>query len=179
MFRKQKGFTLIELLVVISIIGVLSTIAMTSLNGARAKARDARRKIELNQIYLAFEQYYFEYGTFIILGTGSSGEGKGWFNYEDVSDHYLKSIATGLEEAGYFTNAPRDPSLTSDSQFPQYMVYTCNEGIYIFAHLENPSASDLATYEGIKNAGCDILALYGVSLDSYGMNFGVGGQSPA
>jgi prepilin-type N-terminal cleavage/methylation domain-containing protein len=37
----SKGFTLIELLVVIAIIGILSTIAMTSLNGARKKAADA------------------------------------------------------------------------------------------------------------------------------------------
>lgn len=39
-----KGFTLIELLVVIAIIGILSTIAMTSLNGARQKAKDASFK---------------------------------------------------------------------------------------------------------------------------------------
>lgn len=35
----EKGFSLIELLVVISIIGLLSTIAMTSMNGGRIKAR--------------------------------------------------------------------------------------------------------------------------------------------
>lgn len=39
-----KGFTLIELLVVIAIIGILSTIAMTSLNGAKKKASDAAFK---------------------------------------------------------------------------------------------------------------------------------------
>ena len=39
--KNNKGFTLIELLVVIAIIGILSTIAMTSLNGARKKAKDA------------------------------------------------------------------------------------------------------------------------------------------
>ena len=41
MNKNNKGFTLIELLVVIAIIGILSTIAMTSLNGARKKAKDA------------------------------------------------------------------------------------------------------------------------------------------
>lgn len=35
---KQKGFTLIELMVVISIISLLSSVIMASLNGARAKA---------------------------------------------------------------------------------------------------------------------------------------------
>ena len=42
--NNSKGFTLIELLVVIAIIGILSTIAMTSLNGARKKAADASFK---------------------------------------------------------------------------------------------------------------------------------------
>ena len=41
MKTNSKGFTLIELLVVIAIIGILSTIAMTSLNGARKKAKDS------------------------------------------------------------------------------------------------------------------------------------------
>ena len=42
--NNSKGFTLIEHLVVIAIIGILSTIAMTSLNGARKKAKDAAFK---------------------------------------------------------------------------------------------------------------------------------------
>ncbi len=55
MKNNQKGFTLIELLVVIAIIGLLSTLAVVSLNGARAKARDARRMSDLKQISTAFE----------------------------------------------------------------------------------------------------------------------------
>jgi len=44
------GFTLIELLVVIAIIGLLSTLAIVSLNGARAKARDAKRISDVRQM---------------------------------------------------------------------------------------------------------------------------------
>ena len=48
--KKQKGFTLIELLVVIAIIGLLSTIAIVAMGGARAKARDAKRISDVKQL---------------------------------------------------------------------------------------------------------------------------------
>ena len=48
--KNQKGFTLIELLVVIAIIGLLSTMAVVSLNSARGKARDAKRVSDVKQL---------------------------------------------------------------------------------------------------------------------------------
>jgi prepilin-type N-terminal cleavage/methylation domain-containing protein len=58
MGNKARGFTLIELLVVIAIIGILSSVVLASLNGARKKGRDARRISDLKQIQLALEMYY-------------------------------------------------------------------------------------------------------------------------
>ena len=57
MKNNKKGFTLIELLVVIAIIGLLSTLAVVSLNNARIKSRDARRQSDLKQISTAMELY--------------------------------------------------------------------------------------------------------------------------
>jgi len=46
----KGGFTLIELLIVISIISLLASIVLISLNGARAKARTARVTADFHQI---------------------------------------------------------------------------------------------------------------------------------
>lgn len=56
--QTSRGFTLIELLVVIAIIGLLSSVVLSSLNGARKKGRDARRMADLKQLQVAMEIYY-------------------------------------------------------------------------------------------------------------------------
>lgn len=60
--NKNKGFTLIELLMVVSIIGLLSSIVMSSLSTAREKAKISKIVQEKHQADLFLELYQAEYG---------------------------------------------------------------------------------------------------------------------
>src|SRR3989338_3218374 len=62
--QRHYGFTLIELMVVISIISLLASIILASMNSARAKARDARRLHDLRQIETALALFYDKYGKY-------------------------------------------------------------------------------------------------------------------
>ena len=55
--RKSKAFTLIELLVVISIIAILITIIIATFGTTQQKARDSRRKTDLDAFKKALQLY--------------------------------------------------------------------------------------------------------------------------
>ena len=55
---KNKGFTLIELMVVITVIAILSTIALFGIGKAQASARDTSRQTIMNGVRAALERYY-------------------------------------------------------------------------------------------------------------------------
>ena len=82
---KKKGFTLIELLIVIAIIGVLASIVLVSMGGARSKARDAVRQSDARQIGSAMELYYGD------------------------NDVYLTSATVPTAIGAYMTTFPKDP----------------------------------------------------------------------
>jgi len=56
--QQNKGFTLVELLITVAIVGILSAVVLTSMSGARNKAKDGRRISDIKQIQLALELYY-------------------------------------------------------------------------------------------------------------------------
>jgi prepilin-type N-terminal cleavage/methylation domain-containing protein len=60
----KKGFTLIELLVVISIIGVLSSIILSSLSNAKSKGTDANVMSTFSEIRKQAEIYYSDNNTY-------------------------------------------------------------------------------------------------------------------
>lgn len=106
----KKGFTLIELLVVVAIIGLLSSVVLASLNSARAKARDARRKIDIKQLEIALEYNYDKKGAYTQpenMGTDCSngqeaacGTGTDWGPNSDLRD---------LITDGFMSVLPKDP----------------------------------------------------------------------
>jgi len=103
---KNKGFTLIELLVVISIIALLSTVVMASLQTARTKAQEAAIKSDLQSIRTQAELSYSKTGDYslveaeiasILKHINASG-GSAFFissNWSEIADgykHYAVSV---------------------------------------------------------------------------------------
>jgi prepilin-type N-terminal cleavage/methylation domain-containing protein len=104
--RTHKGFTLIELLVVVSIISLLSSIVMASLNTARAKARDTKRLADLQQMNTAIQLYINDNNAAPLLGSGEPAS----YRSSDLSQwNQLEAALTS-----YIPSLPQDPCPTCD-----------------------------------------------------------------
>jgi prepilin-type N-terminal cleavage/methylation domain-containing protein len=130
----KNGFTLIELLVVIAIIALLSSVVFASLNSARAKARDAKRKADLNQIYLALQMYFDDHG--YLPTTLSYGENNiGGWDYSSQGG-FLTFLA-----GTYLPTVPLDPiNIGSGDVFDNNDQYAYGYFCYIS---DNPNTMTL------------------------------------
>ncbi|OHA22090.1 MAG: hypothetical protein A3G52_02945 [Candidatus Taylorbacteria bacterium RIFCSPLOWO2_12_FULL_43_20] len=113
MIITKKGFTLIELLVVISIIGLLSSVVLASLNNARSKARNVKRISDIKQYSLAMELYYDSAGKYPYPNT------TGWVCLGDYSDDkcwsgtYFENEALKTALSTYLPGLPAGDKVSS------------------------------------------------------------------
>ncbi len=60
----DEGFTLVELLLVVLILGILILLAVANRGSQVAKGLDARKKADLHQLSVVFEDYYNDHGCY-------------------------------------------------------------------------------------------------------------------
>lgn len=165
----KRGFTLIELLVVISIIGLLSTIALTSLDGARKKARDAAIMTAANsmmkaaQIDAASSQnysayYFYNWGTTQQNCDSYFGSTSNPASVRAACNSIIKNIGTSATARIYSSTAGGIyPKLTIMVYLPGAQKYYCvgSNGGSSASTLTSPWASGCGGgYNEWKCSGC-------------------------
>lgn len=97
---KKSGFTLIEMLVVIAIIGLLSSVVVIGLTGAREKARDSRRITDINQIQNKLELSYSAqtgYPTALPADVPQTDPQNKPYKYETANNNFSYKLGICLE----------------------------------------------------------------------------------
>lgn len=105
-----KGFTLIELLVVISIIGLLASVVLTTVNSGRGKARWARMMTDFVQIARA-EEFLLDQGNFYSCDS-PPGFDPSWNSggrYSPASELGITCWDRGIVELGFLSRMPASP----------------------------------------------------------------------
>jgi len=96
----RDAFTLIELLVVISIISLLASVLLLGLNNARIKARDSKRKDDIQALRTALDVYYHN-GNNAYPNGGTAGSPNTEVDIQQLSSFLVPT---------YVSKIPNDPS---------------------------------------------------------------------
>lgn len=157
----KKAFSLIELIVVIAIIAVLLAVALPNLLSTRERARDAKRKQEMNELKNALRMYYNDFQTYPEADAFGGGVGK--LNYivgcgpgavsvrcPCVSGTVTVDFATGATcEIVYMKKFP--------SEFGSSMYYyysSSGNDFCLKVPLENAADGDITTSKSRCSAAC-------------------------
>jgi len=97
----KKGFTLIELLVVIAIIGLLSSVVLVSMQGTRARARDAKKQEDFRNISTALNMFYNKFERMPNNYNPGSGACEGQIYYNQSMQELI--------DAGFLGSVPKSP----------------------------------------------------------------------
>jgi len=133
--KQMRGFTLIELLVVVSIIGLLSTLAIVALNNSRSKARDTIRKASLRQLQTALELYYDANGSY--PSTGGSWWGvcvNGGSRATSGANAYIPGLTPT-----YIAVLPKDP-LNNTTGWSGYLYRSDGTNYKLLSHVNGPES---------------------------------------
>lgn len=137
-----QGFTLVELLVAIAIIGLIVGLALPNFLGARERARDAKKKGELNELKTALRLYYTDYQSYPganginLAACGQNGDqacpvcGSAEFaagGTDGCSSVYMKKLPKDSAGANAFS----------------YYYYSNGDDFRLSVNLENASDADI------------------------------------
>jgi type II secretion system protein G len=102
--KETKGFTLIELLVVIAVLGLLASVVLISLDSARVKARNAKRKSDISQVMKALELYFDANNNYPSCQMAC---GQAWTLGPQNTERTIANLASYLSP--YISQMPTDP----------------------------------------------------------------------
>lgn len=103
MNRRQRGFSLIELLIVVTIILIISAIAIPNLMHSKMQANEAAAVVTLQTLNSTAVMYSNSYGTFphALANLGPSGGSPG--SSSAAADLIDSGLATGVKSGYKFT----------------------------------------------------------------------------
>lgn len=93
MVRINRGFSLVEMLIVVAILTTLITLILPNFVTVRQKGQDSRRRLDLEQIRSALEQY------------------------RSTNGYYPTELSTLTTPVVYISTLPTDPTPTNTYQF--------------------------------------------------------------
>ncbi|OGE76643.1 MAG: hypothetical protein A3C85_02595 [Candidatus Doudnabacteria bacterium RIFCSPHIGHO2_02_FULL_48_21] len=125
--QAPAGFTLIELLVVISVIGLLASVVLVSLNTARSKARDAKRRADIRQMGTALELYFDQFGVY---------PGDTYNGWEPICTTSPSNMAP-VVSAGFIAKIPCDASSNWYYFDPEFDVPGGTSAYCLYSDLES------------------------------------------